>query len=141
MIQVFSSIDQLFVGFAIIFAQSTPSSLWIIIPYSQLVQLNITKIVFFFFFINLGVSQAHGEAQTNLQGEVQPTDRLSLRVFKWALKHRPISVLGDQDNCDLVSRSRWIEPETCWRLSPVSLPLDHNHPVTFWSLSIKKLPM
>ncbi|WZZ27877.1 hypothetical protein YC2023_011278 [Brassica napus] len=43
--------------------------------------------------------------------------------------HRPISVLDDQENCDLVSRSRWIEPETCWRLSPVSLPLDHNHPV------------
>ncbi|KAF2611705.1 hypothetical protein F2Q70_00013391 [Brassica cretica] len=50
--------------------------------------------------------RAHGEAQTNPQGEVQPTDRPSLRVFKWALKHRPISVLGDQDNCDLVSRSR-----------------------------------
>ncbi|KAL0757879.1 hypothetical protein Bca101_095547 [Brassica carinata] len=38
--------------------------------------------------------QAHGEAQTNPQGEVQPTDRSSLRVFKWALKHRLISVLG-----------------------------------------------
>uniref|UniRef100_A0A0D3DG21 EXS domain-containing protein n=1 Tax=Brassica oleracea var. oleracea TaxID=109376 RepID=A0A0D3DG21_BRAOL len=25
--------------------------------------------------------------------------------------------------------SGWIEPETCWRLSPVSLPLDHNHPI------------
>ncbi|KAF2541152.1 hypothetical protein F2Q68_00028898, partial [Brassica cretica] len=84
----------------------------------------------FFFLINLGVSQAHGEVQTNLQGEVQPTDRSSLRVFKWTLKHRLISVLGDHDNCDLVSRSKWIEPETCWRLSPVSLPLDHDHPVT-----------
>uniref|UniRef100_A0A0D3C5Y1 Uncharacterized protein n=1 Tax=Brassica oleracea var. oleracea TaxID=109376 RepID=A0A0D3C5Y1_BRAOL len=31
------------------------------------------------------------EAQTNLQGEVQPTDGPSLRVFKWALKHRLIS--------------------------------------------------
>ncbi|WZZ75885.1 hypothetical protein YC2023_087255 [Brassica napus] len=75
------------------------------------------------------LSKAHGEVQTNPQGEVQPTDRSSLRVFKWALKHRPISVLGNQDNCDLVSRSRWIEPETWWRLSLVSLPLDHSHPV------------
>ena len=38
-------------------------------------------------------------------------------------------MLGDQDNCDFVSRSRWIEPETYWCLSPVSLPFDHNHPV------------
>ena len=60
----------------------------------------------FFFFFLPGVSQTHGEAQINSQGEVQPTNRPSLRVFKWALKHRLISVLGDQDNCDLVSRSR-----------------------------------
>ncbi|KAL0825413.1 hypothetical protein Bca101_049090 [Brassica carinata] len=73
--------------------------------------------------------RAHGEAQANPQGEMQPTDRPSLRAFRWAIKHMPISVLDDQDNCDLVSRSRWIEPETCWRLSPVSLALDHNHPV------------
>ena len=47
------------------------------------------KVELFFFFFNLGVYQA--EAQTNLQGEVQPTDGPSLRVFKWALKHRLIS--------------------------------------------------
>ena len=85
-----------------------------------------TKNEGFFFFFSPGVSQTHGEAQINPQVEVQPTDRPSLRVFKWVLKHRPISVLGDQDNCDLVSRSRWIEPETCWRLCPVPLPLDHK---------------
>ncbi|KAL0643706.1 hypothetical protein Bca4012_041996 [Brassica carinata] len=67
------------------------------------------------------------ESQTNLQGEVQPTDRPSLRVFKWVLKHKLISVLGDQDNCDLVSRSRWIEPETCWH--PVSSPY-HSTTIT-----------
>ena len=52
---------------------------------------NKTLTIFFFFF-NLGVSQIPGEAQTNSQGEMQSTDRLSLQVFKWALKHRPISV-------------------------------------------------
>ena len=35
-----------------------------------------------FFLFNLGVSQTPEEAQTNLQGEVQPTDRPSLRIFK-----------------------------------------------------------
>ncbi|WZZ49789.1 hypothetical protein YC2023_049896 [Brassica napus] len=84
---------------------------------------------------------AHGETQTNPQGEVQPTDRPSLRVFKWALKHRSISVLGDQDNCDLVSRSRWIKSETCWRLSPVSLPLDHNHPYFVCILEVTLAPL
>uniref|UniRef100_A0A0D3BT16 Uncharacterized protein n=1 Tax=Brassica oleracea var. oleracea TaxID=109376 RepID=A0A0D3BT16_BRAOL len=74
------------------------------------------------------------------KGEVQSTDRPSLRAFKWALKHRPIFVLRDQDNCDLVSRGGWIEPETCWRLSPVSLPLDHNHPIRptnyYWNVTV-----
>ena len=37
-----------------------------------------------FFFINLGVSRTYGMAQTNLQGEVQPMDRPSLQIFKWA---------------------------------------------------------
>ena len=41
----------------------------------------IIQSFFFFFFFNFGVSQAHGEAQTNPQGEVQPTDRPSLRVL------------------------------------------------------------
>ena len=52
------------------------------------------------------VSHAHEETQTNLQREVQSTDRPFLRILKWAIKHRFISVLGDQDNCELVSRSR-----------------------------------
>uniref|UniRef100_A0A0D3BV25 NB-ARC domain-containing protein n=1 Tax=Brassica oleracea var. oleracea TaxID=109376 RepID=A0A0D3BV25_BRAOL len=45
-----------------------------------------------FFFIKLGVSQTYGRTQTNLQVEVQLTDRPSLRVCKWALKHGSISV-------------------------------------------------
>ncbi|CDY27293.1 BnaC04g18730D [Brassica napus] len=35
-----------------------------------------------FFFIKMGVSQTYGRTQTNLQVEVQPTDRPSLRVCK-----------------------------------------------------------
>ncbi|KAF2600805.1 hypothetical protein F2Q68_00010665 [Brassica cretica] len=38
------------------------------------------------------ISVTPGEVQTNPQWKVQPTDRLSLRVFKWTLKHRSISV-------------------------------------------------
>ncbi|KAL0685676.1 hypothetical protein Bca4012_052524 [Brassica carinata] len=40
-----------------------------------------------------GVSRAYGRVQTNLQKEVQPTDRPSLRLCKCALKHGPIYVV------------------------------------------------
>ncbi|KAF2572022.1 hypothetical protein F2Q70_00000200, partial [Brassica cretica] len=42
------------------------------------------------------------ELKTNPQGEVQPTDRPSLRVCKWALKHGPISVWGVQRHHEVV---------------------------------------
>ncbi|KAF3553774.1 hypothetical protein F2Q69_00013182 [Brassica cretica] len=43
-----------------------------------------------FFFIKLGVSQTYGRTQTNLQVEVQPTDRPSLRVRTHNLVHEEV---------------------------------------------------
>ncbi|KAL0773724.1 hypothetical protein Bca101_038875 [Brassica carinata] len=68
-------------------------------------------------------------AQTNPQGEVQPTDRLSLRVFKWTLMHRPISVwvtwMGSSPPPGVEPVSMTIGPQGP---SPSGLP----HPVYFF---------
>ncbi|KAF2547644.1 hypothetical protein F2Q70_00019906 [Brassica cretica] len=50
-----------------------------------------------------------GELRRNL---AVSTDRPSLQIFKWVLKHGFISVLNKHDNCDFVSCSKWIEHET-----------------------------
>lgn len=75
-----------------------------------LYSIHLLSILFILLFF---ISPVYKEAQTNPQEGVQSTDRFSLRTFKWALKHWFISVLGDQNNSDLVSCSIWIKAETC----------------------------
>ncbi|WZZ29635.1 hypothetical protein YC2023_013036 [Brassica napus] len=65
------------------------------------------------------------EDLTNPQEEVQPTDRSSLRICKWALKHGPISMWDVQRHHEVVPSGRVRTRNLGAGRSP-SLPLDHD---------------